>query len=113
MLGNGHVRFGGRVGETDRRQRRHRAPARPDPSSRVTTRVLSSLKVRPLGASQLASRALISSASSLEWHKARWSRTEARYRSFESARFLGPLPEPDVPITEHPALHRPMSMGCV
>ena len=29
MLGNGHVRFGGRVGETDRRQRRHRAPARP------------------------------------------------------------------------------------
>jgi hypothetical protein len=36
----------------------------------VTTRVLSSLKVRPLGASQLASRALTSSASSLEWHKA-------------------------------------------
>ncbi|MCA1699855.1 MAG: hypothetical protein LC790_13505, partial [Actinobacteria bacterium] len=29
MLGNGHVRFGGRVGETDRRQRRHRAPTRP------------------------------------------------------------------------------------
>ena len=29
MLRNGHVRFGGRVGETDRRQRRHRAPARP------------------------------------------------------------------------------------
>jgi len=39
-----------------------------------------------------------------------WSRTEARYRSFESARFLGPLPEPDVPITEHPALHKPVSM---
>lgn len=32
MLGNGHVRYGGRVGETDRRQRRHRAPARPDVS---------------------------------------------------------------------------------
>jgi hypothetical protein len=31
MLRNGHVRFGGRVGETDRRQRRHRAPARPLP----------------------------------------------------------------------------------
>ena len=31
MLRNGHVRFGGRVGETDRRQRRHRAPARPYP----------------------------------------------------------------------------------
>ena len=30
MLRNGHVRFGGRVGETDRRQRRHRAPARPN-----------------------------------------------------------------------------------
>jgi hypothetical protein len=29
MLRNGQVRFGGRVGETDRRQRRHRAPARP------------------------------------------------------------------------------------
>lgn len=29
MPGNGHVRFGGRAGETDRRQRRHRAPARP------------------------------------------------------------------------------------
>ena len=33
MLRNGHVRFGGRVGETDRRQRRHRAPARPRPLS--------------------------------------------------------------------------------
>jgi hypothetical protein len=31
MLRNEHVRFGGRVGETDRRQRRHRAPARPYP----------------------------------------------------------------------------------
>jgi Transposase, Mutator family len=30
MLGNGHVRFGGRPGETDRRQRRHRAPGRPN-----------------------------------------------------------------------------------
>jgi hypothetical protein len=29
MRGNAHVRFGGRAGETDRRQRRHRAPARP------------------------------------------------------------------------------------
>ena len=70
MLGNGHVRFGGRVGETDRRQRRHRAPARPDPSSRVTTRVLSSLKTSPLGASQLASFALTCSASCREWHNA-------------------------------------------
>ena len=34
MLRNGHVRFGGRVGETDRRQRRHRAPARPLPGRR-------------------------------------------------------------------------------
>lgn len=29
MRGNAHVRFGGRVGETGRRKRRHRAPARP------------------------------------------------------------------------------------
>jgi hypothetical protein len=36
MLGNGHVRFGGRVGETDRRQRRHRAPARPDHPCTIT-----------------------------------------------------------------------------
>jgi len=70
MLRNGHVRFGGRVGETDRRQRRHRAPARPDPSSRVTTRVLSSLKAKPLGASHVASRALTSSASCLVWQSA-------------------------------------------
>ena len=28
MLGNGHVRFGGRPGETDRLQDRHRAPGR-------------------------------------------------------------------------------------
>jgi hypothetical protein len=70
MLGNGQVRFGGRVGETDRRQRRHRAPTRPDPSSRETTRVLSSLNARPLGASQLASFALTCSASCLEWHSA-------------------------------------------
>jgi hypothetical protein len=36
----------------------------------VTTRVLSSLKAKPLGASHAASRALASIASSLEWHKA-------------------------------------------
>jgi hypothetical protein len=30
MLGNGHVRFGGRPGETDRSQDRHRAPGRPN-----------------------------------------------------------------------------------
>ncbi|MEA2493914.1 MAG: hypothetical protein QOJ29_1825, partial [Thermoleophilaceae bacterium] len=29
MRGNVRVRFGGRDGETDRRQRRHRAPSRP------------------------------------------------------------------------------------
>src|ERR1039458_9377833 len=40
------------------------------PSSRQTTRVLSSLKTSPLGASQLASRALTSSASGLEWQRA-------------------------------------------
>ena len=67
MLGNGQVRFGGRVGETDRRQRRHRAPARPDPSLSDTTCVLSSLKARPLGVSHAASRALTSSASCRVW----------------------------------------------
>ena len=50
--------------------RRTLNPRKSKPSSRVTTRVLSSLKARPLGASQAASRALTSSASSLEWHKA-------------------------------------------
>jgi len=30
MLGNGHVRFGGRPGETDRSRGRHRAPGRPN-----------------------------------------------------------------------------------
>ena len=30
MPGNGHVRFGGRPGETDRLQGRHRAPGRPN-----------------------------------------------------------------------------------
>jgi hypothetical protein len=30
MLGNGHVRFGGRVRETDRAQARHRALTRPN-----------------------------------------------------------------------------------
>ena len=30
MLGNGHVRFGGRPGETDRSQDGHRAPGRPN-----------------------------------------------------------------------------------
>jgi hypothetical protein len=54
MLGNGHVRFGGRVGETDRRQRRHRAPARPDPSPSSlthTSRVLASASSKPSSAS--------------------------------------------------------------
>ena len=40
MLRNGHVRFGGRVGETDRRQRRHRAPARPSVSGLPRPRAL-------------------------------------------------------------------------
>ncbi len=30
MLGNGHVRFGGRVRETDQAQARHRALTRPN-----------------------------------------------------------------------------------
>jgi hypothetical protein len=30
MRGNAHVRFGGRRGETDRPQDRHRAPRRPN-----------------------------------------------------------------------------------
>ena len=30
MLGDGHVRFGGRAGETDRSKDQHRAPARPN-----------------------------------------------------------------------------------
>ena len=47
MLGNGQVRFGGRVGETDRRQRRHRAPARPDPSLMLHTLVFSSASRSP------------------------------------------------------------------
>ena len=76
MLGNGHVRFGGRVGETDRRQRRHRAPARPDPSASKTTRVLSSLNARPLGASHAASRALTSSASCRVWQ---WQTKSSAY----------------------------------
>src|SRR5664280_2851742 len=45
-------------------------PRKSKPSSRVTTRVLSSLKARPLGASHSASRALTCAASSLVWHKA-------------------------------------------
>jgi hypothetical protein len=52
------------------RYRRTLNPRKSKPSSRQTTRVLSSLKAKPLGASQPASRALTSSASSLEWHKA-------------------------------------------
>ena len=50
--------------------RRTLNPRKSKPSSRVTTRVLSSLKARPLGASQPASRALISSASCREWQSA-------------------------------------------
>ena len=50
--------------------RRTLNPRKSKPSSRVTTRVLSSLNARPLGASQLASLALTSSASCLEWHRA-------------------------------------------
>ena len=50
--------------------RRTLNPRKSKPSSRETTRVLSSLKARPLGASQLASRALTSSASCLVWQRA-------------------------------------------
>jgi hypothetical protein len=59
MLRNGHVRFGGRVGETDRRQRRHRAPARPDPSLLLissTILVFSGLNCSPVSASTIRAR---------------------------------------------------------
>jgi hypothetical protein len=65
MLRNGHVRFGGRVGETDRRQRRHRAPARPDPSSIDTTRVFSGESLSPSGAIACSTSVLSASACSL------------------------------------------------
>src|SRR6516165_4068762 len=45
-------------------------PRKSKPWSRVTMRVLSSLKARPLGASRLASRALTCSASCLVWQTA-------------------------------------------
>src|ERR1700683_5329777 len=50
--------------------RRKVQPRESEPTTRVTTRVLSSLKARPLGASHAASRALTSSASCLEWQSA-------------------------------------------
>src|SRR5213592_1745660 len=50
--------------------RRTLNPRKSKPSSRVTTRVLSSLNAKPLGASQLASLALTVSASCREWQRA-------------------------------------------
>ena len=49
--------------------RRTLNPRKSKPSLRQRTRVLSSLKARPLGASQRASRALTSSASCLVWQR--------------------------------------------
>ena len=43
MPRNWHARFGGRAGKTDRRQRRHRAPARPNPVDTVLFRRLYAL----------------------------------------------------------------------
>jgi len=79
MLGNGHVRFGGRVGETDRRQRRHRAPARPDlvcsasphrfASLQYTTFVFSGCSSRPraLSRSAICTRNRRACASVSQW----------------------------------------------
>src|SRR4051812_37924921 len=38
-------------------------------------------------------------------------RAGARYQTFVLVRFPGPPSEPDVPVSEHPALHRPMPSG--
>jgi hypothetical protein len=72
MLGNGQVRFGGRVGETDRRQRRHRAPTRPDPSLPLvssTILVFSGLSLSPSPASTAAARRWASLARSAVGHR--------------------------------------------
>jgi hypothetical protein len=49
MRGNAHVRFGGRAGETDRRQRRHRAPVRPYLANRVIDDVRRRVQVETTG----------------------------------------------------------------
>jgi hypothetical protein len=49
--------------------RRTLNPRKSKPSSRETTRVFSSLNAKPLGASQLASLALTSSACCREWQR--------------------------------------------
>ena len=46
MRGNAHVRCGGRAGETDREQSRHRAPARPYIMGKGNTSAIATLVER-------------------------------------------------------------------
>ena len=92
MLRNGHVRFGGRVGETDRRQRRHRAPTRPYeviPRLRVPELTLDDRKRDPLGVDvypgplQVATTTLRAPSRSREQAPVGAARTAAGHRPAE------------------------------
>jgi len=50
-------------------------------------------------------------ASGSPWWMALWSRVGARCPAFLLARFPDPLPEPDVRLPPHPALHEVLPVG--
>jgi putative transposase len=87
MLGNGHVRFGGRPGETDRPQDRHRAPGRPN-LERVNKEIKRRARVVGIFPNEAAVIRLVGAV--LHDMHDEWQVSDRRYLSEQSMAQLNP-----------------------
>jgi hypothetical protein len=121
MRSKPHVRFGGRARETDPRQLRHRARARPNGQHGRGLRV-EEQSPGGVGRSQRrrwyppkledpADRGCGDVVAELEQFSLDGESAWGAVAGFPRLRFPRPLSEPDVRLSPHPALHRTHAAG--